>query len=347
MKHSIITRLTACLLCGVLLFAMAACGKDREKTPEVKEPEPFTFNSHVYNCFLEETMGEKIHQAYDNMIDAILEGRNSFECPDEETYEWMFYQVPYLCFPVVAEYVDNNELKDRYADGVGYLHYKIPVEEFKVKLEEFEKLITDILNEAIRTDYSDIEKMAALYRYFVDHYEYDYDTFRLMEKKSVDYIGAYHFFTKKTDVCQGISVAYSYLLMQAGVDACVVKGGDHQWSIVRLNGKDYHIDPTFAMGTDSSLQYFLMTDEQREATGYSPKKYVYFSVYTQDHRCKKYPCTDDAYSALWDYRMVSLDHERGKLVCTELYSEDDAPEKQVELDIGGFVSEKSESNDIS
>lgn len=347
MKQSIITRMIACLLSGMILFSMATCGGKKEE-PSTKEPEPFVFNPHAYNSFLHEAMGEKIHQAYDNMIDAILEGRTSFECPDEETYKWMFYQVPYLCFPVVSEYVDNNELKDRYADGVGYLHYTIPVEEFKVKLEEFEKLVTDILNDALRTDYSDFEKMAALYRYFVDHYTYDYDLLRLQQTQSInDLSSGYHFLTAGTDVCQGISAAYSYLLMQAGVDASVCKGPNHQWSFVRLNGKDYHIDPTFAMGTDTSLQYFLMTDDQREETGFSPKDFVYFSVYTQEHPIEDYSCTDDTYSALWEYRMVSLDHEKGKLVCIKTADDSDEEEKQVELAISGFVSENTEINDIS
>ena len=333
MRNSLFKRVTSLLLCGLVLLAFAAGGKDTPK-PEKREPEPIQVNPHAYNCFLEETMGEKIHQAYDNMIDAVLEGKDSFACPDEETYNWMFYQVPYLCFPVVYEYIDNNELEERYADGVGYLHYKIPVEEFLVKLDEFEKLITDILNTAVRSDYTDFEKMAALYNYVCENYTYDYEAFNLMYHEFVDYIGAYHFFTAKTDVCQGISTAYSYLLMQVGIDACVVKGGDHQWSIVRYNGKNYHIDPTFAMNDNHSMKYFLMDDAQRTEAGYSPKDYTYFSVYTKEHPHGDYSCNDNSYSVLWDYWFDSLDHDAHKLVCFD--SSDPSLANKQEFDTKDF-----------
>ena len=55
--------------------------------------------------------------------------------------------------------------------------------------------------------------------------------------------------------CQGYAKAFVYLCRQAGIDAMVVEGvardvgdmaiGDHMWDIVSIDGKYYHIDPTW------------------------------------------------------------------------------------------------------
>lgn len=45
-------------------------------------------------------------------------------------------------------------------------------------------------------------------------------------------------------------------------------GGDHDGSYVRISGRNYHIGPTYVLSDMDSLSYFMMTDEQRQATGY-------------------------------------------------------------------------------
>ncbi|MBQ3692773.1 MAG: hypothetical protein IJL87_08925 [Clostridia bacterium] len=344
MKHLHAVKLISLLLCLILIVSMpAGCASKTEQTSEPtsessaeNQTEPIKFKHHVYNCFFEDTFGPEYHKAYDNLVDAVLEGRDWFECPDEKTRDWVVGQIPYRCYPVIDEYVDFTAVPVRFKDGKAYFSYKIPYDEFKVKLEEFEKIITDILNEAVRSDYTDFEKMLALYGYVAKNYIYDYEKADRMVNTSDYKISAYYFFTQKTEVCQGISIAYSYLLMQLGIDASIVMGDNHQWSIVKYKDKYYHIDPTFAMTDNSSMAYFMMDDAQRQAEGgFDPARFTYFSVYTHDHPCgDKYRCTDDSYNVLWKYQYVSLDHKAQTISCGISVGEEN--ESVYTLDSSGF-----------
>ena len=117
-------------------------------------------------------------------------------------------------------------------------------------------------------------------------------------------------------------MAYSYLLMQAGVDATVMSGqrkydlAGHQWSYVRINGKSYHIDPTYGLNSGHSLEYFMMTDAQREACdSYLESTFVIASNYSQDHPHPDYSAGDDFFEPLWDDLYISFDPGTKKIAC--------------------------------
>ena len=38
-----------------------------------------------------------------------MAGEDTFECPDQETYDWMMGQFPEHCFPVLIELIDYSE----------------------------------------------------------------------------------------------------------------------------------------------------------------------------------------------------------------------------------------------
>ena len=147
-----------------------------------------------------------------------------------------------------------------------------------------------------------------MYVYFSDHYEYDYE---MLERQKVDpfaNICSLRFFTEDTGICQEVSAAYSYLLMQAGVEATVMsgkRGSDgvgHQWSYVRINGSDFHVDPTYVLSDKGSLSYFMMTDAQREAEdGYDPADFYITSHYSREHPHPDYAADDETFSAVWPY----------------------------------------------
>ena len=92
-------------------------------------------------------------------------------------------------------------------------------------------------------------------------------------------------------------------------------GSDHQWSYVRINGQDYHIDPTFVLSDKGSLSYFMMTDEQREANGYGKAEYTITSNYAQDHPHPDYVADDDFFRPLWDKDFDSFSHETHTIRC--------------------------------
>lgn len=296
---------------------------ETETEPYVKKESHYTFKTHVSSTLMNEIMGEDMLEGYNNLVDAVLNGEDSFECKDEYTFKWVMGQFPYLLFPVVAEYL----CMDEYRDGRGYFHFTIPDEEFQEKLQEFETVTVDILNSCLEDDYSDFEKALALYLYFIKTYVYDYDTYDAMRYEYQENISGYRLLMGETGICQEISVAYSYLLLQAGVDATVLKavrGFDnepHQWSLVTIDGKYYHIDPTYGLGLLNSLDYFMMTDEIRaERDSYDPKEYIPSTVYAQDHEYPDISVTDDTYSDLWGVYIYWWKPEENEIIYYDEYN---------------------------
>ncbi len=103
--------------------------------------------------------------------------------------------------------------------------------------------------------------------------------------------------------------------MQAGVDATIMMnvpregGANHEWSYIRLNGRNYHVDATWGLSGYGSLWYFLMTDERCE-TEYMPQEMVITSNYTQEHEHPEYKADDDTFSVLWDISFTGFDHDK-------------------------------------
>ena len=277
----------------------------------------YTFKTKIYSCYYEEIYGEDMREAWFNLVDAVMAGEDSFKCKDDHTYNWVMGQFPSKLLPplYLQIYTGGDDPDHPVKDGVGYITYLIPKEELAARITSFAELVEGILNEVFKDDYSDFEKAFTLYQYFTDHYTYDYDAAEEMKQKYIDYTSAYRLLTEGTGICSEIAPAYAYLLMQAGVDAgnmggnCSIDGVGHDWGYVRINGQDYHVDPTYAIGDNSSLAYFMMTTQIREDRDCYPReKYALLSNYAVDHPHPEYSADDDRFSPLWDAFDTELDH---------------------------------------
>ena len=305
--------------------------KGDDLNPEDAVPQPlghYTFRPKVCSVYMEEIFGKTMCETWFNLVDAVMAGETTFACPDQHTYDWVMGQFPERCFPVLIELIDYAwDREHSVIDGVASFTYLLPYEEVSARIASFAELIEGILNESLADDYTDFEKALALYQYFAATYEYDYDTYYLMESQAPDDVTAISFLESGVGICQEISFAYSYLLMQAGVDATVMSGhrgydfAGHQWSYVRINGSDYHIDPTYGLG-NGPLDYFMMTDEQREEMDdYKRKYYVPTSVYAQEYPSPVYTADDETFRPLWGHEYAAFDHEKRTLYYYE-YVED-------------------------
>ncbi|MCR5293976.1 MAG: transglutaminase family protein [Lachnospiraceae bacterium] len=283
---------------------------------EKQETRLFTFQPKVCSVYHEEVFGKTMCETWFNLVDAVMAGEDTFACPDQHTYDWVMGQFPETCFPVLVGLIDYAwDRENSVIDGVASFTYLKPYEEVSARISAFAEQIEGILNDALKYDYSDFEKMLALYEYFASHYEYDYEAADRMNVEYVDTITAINFFETGTGVCQQIAIAYSYLLMQAGVEATTMGGNrswdeaGHEWSYVRLGGRNYHIDPTFGLG-NGYLDYFLMTDDQREAMdSYLRSRYRITSNYSEDHPHPDYTADDETFSPLWGSVYREFDHE--------------------------------------
>ncbi len=275
------------------------------------------FQPKVASQYLVEVFGEEKVETWFNLVDAVMAGKDTFACPDKETYNWVMGQFPNKCFPAINpvrgllidyEWDRDNPVKD----GVGRFTYLVPREEAAAKIEEFSILVEDILNESMKPDYSDFEKALSLYLYFQETYIYDDEAAEDNKNGRADYVSSYRFLTGKSGICHEISTAYSYLLMQAGVDATTVMSFDHEWSFVRLKGKNYHIDPTFALSEyRGDLCYFLMNDEIRCKDGmFQAEGFTYCSNYSRDHPHPDYTATENTFGEFQNGYFDSFDHEK-------------------------------------
>ena len=275
----------------------------------------FEFKPVVMSSIFREMMGEDMYKAYCNYVKAVQNGEDDFEVKDEHTYDWMIGQFPSQFHLLYSEYTESG-YGGAFKNGRAKFQYKISKEELKTKEAEFEKLVTNILNENLRDDYSDFEKALALYLYFSKTYSYDYESYDKMNDDPFMHFSGYRFLTTGHGICSECSAAYSYLLLQAGVDATLAGGNGnngegHGWSYVTINGKNYHIDPTFVMGRENCLSYFMMTDEQRESEGgFEKSKNTIACHYKGDHNGSKYDASDDFFKPLWGGTLTSWDHKK-------------------------------------
>lgn len=313
-----------------------------EETTTSAEPEQesrFTFQPMVCSDFMREVFGETKCEVWSNLVDAMMAGKDTFACPDEDTYGWVMGQFPNHCFPVadgLVETITGDEPAVR--DGIAQFRYTVSQEEFQSRVREFAEEVEEILNETMKPDYSDFEKAFVLYQYFAENYWYDYDALNDMKTDitTMRKLSSGHIFSDKTGICCELSTAYSYLLMQAGVNATVMMGADHEWSYVEINGKNYHIDPTFAL-SGQRLVYFLMDDQQREYTGCGPRKdFIVTSCYAQFNKVPDYKADDDTFSELWDDEYVSLDHEKQCLTVRPFVFGSDAVQEPYQYSYAGY-----------
>lgn len=277
------------------------------------EPKPIEFKPKVMSSLFRDIMGDDMCEAYYSYIDALMNGEDTFAVKSEDDYGWMLGQFPCNFSPVVDKFV-GSDYASGYKKGRGKFNYLTSREDFVQKEAEFEKLVTDILGETMNEDFTDFEKVFALYIYFADNYKYDYDTLEKMKDDPFVELSPYNFLMEKTGICSECAPAFSYLLLQAGVDATVVGGGDHCWSYVTIGGKNYHVDPTFAMSSGDNLAYLMMTDEQREAEGDFVKKDMTVAChYKGQYNGEKYTADDDYFAPLWNGFLLQWDRENKKI----------------------------------
>ncbi|MBO6011298.1 MAG: hypothetical protein J6P71_05825 [Oscillospiraceae bacterium] len=283
-----------------------------EEQPKERQAN-YEFKPKVCAVYMDELYGETMREAWYDLVDAVMAGENTFACPDQFTYDWVMGQFPDRCFPVLLDVITYAYDRGNCVhDGVAEFEYLLPPEEAQARIAEFAAMIEGILNETLEDGWSDLEKALALYEYVAENWEYDWVTFAMTEETYVDYLSALRVFETKTGICQEVSVAYSYLLLQAGVEAGVMKGNreydsqGHQWSYVRINGRDFHIDATYGMG-NGWLCYFMMDDAQRYAEdSYAPEDFTITSNYAQDHPHRDYAADDDTFKPLWEGEFVEM-----------------------------------------
>ena len=281
------------------------------------EPEKIGFDPHVHTRLMDEAVKDEWWDSFDNMCDAMRAGEDTFECVDEEAYKWCTDEgvignyFPAACTVVVA---------GGYKDGVGKLKYNMDKDKFLAREKAFEEEVAGILNDAVRSDYSEFEKIISIYEYMVTHFSYDYDDIDGME---IDDFSTYACLMSKKGICCEIASAYSYLLNQVGVDATEFGDITHAWTYVVCGGKGYFCDVTWGLqeteGVEYTMRYFMQTDEDRIADGFDKDEFKPSPLWVlrSDYDKSRFVVTDRTFEPLHNGVYKGLDRDRKVVLYTE------------------------------
>lgn len=136
---------------------------------------------------------------------------------------------------------------------------------------EFNELIKvkQKINEIISyipKDCTDVEKALFIYRYLGSRIIYDEKMASQNHIRRIksDRTSLYDVLIKNKGVCSGIAMALNSLMNAAGLKCKSVNSFDHQWNVIQIDGKWYHMDLTWDLDNIKSgkrLQYFLKSEK--------------------------------------------------------------------------------------
>ena len=262
-------------------ISITSLSSEDTSAPSYKEVS-LEFEPHVFPSILYDVYGDEYRDSFFNLCDALQEGKDTFECASEEAYNWCMEGVTLnQLYPVACLQITKNggNGSPSYENGTGHIYYTNSADDFLQRQESFIEQIEEIKQNNIKPDYSDFEICLALYDYIASNYTYDHDG--TLDRSKDGSCGAC--LKYKKGVCADFGAWYAYLLMQCGVTAVEVQNfgtgqglGYHAWTYVELDGKGYHIDATWALKSERTddfltLDYFLMTDEDRAKADYPPE----------------------------------------------------------------------------
>ncbi len=277
-----------------------------------KAPEPFTFKPHVHTDLFSEYVTEEMWKALYNLIDAIRSGEDTFVCPNQETFTWATDSTVLGTFLPPAGCIVEGE---SFENGVGRIRYTIGKEAYQERESAFEAEVVRILNESIRTDYSDFEKLMGLYEYICLHFSYDNSS---IDNVTVDEFSDYACMMSKKGICCEIAGVLAYLLMQCDVEAICFGSTNHDWNYVVLGGKGYFVDATWALTGNNPeygvmLNYFLMTLDERLADGFEKDDLQVEQIWywKRDYDISRFTATDTYFAPIHDYTVYrGMDTEK-------------------------------------
>ena len=230
---------------------------------------------YSYNVFMLsretiEFMGNGFADFYVGFVDAFLNYKTEFSCPDKR-YADMLSTVIYDEFPLYNACAEQFSSFKHYdpEKGTVSIEYKYDKEKFDEILDKFFDSANKLLT-AAKPDQTDEEKARNIYHALTTTMTYDYSAMDILERKE-----SYYAYLYNSGVCVTFATVYNQLLTQVGIDTtlafCDFKEGldGHAWSVITLDGKQYFCDPTYELSYDNGngYKFFGMSYADRIADG--------------------------------------------------------------------------------
>lgn len=165
--------------------------------------------------------------------------------------------LPYQC------YLEYNFLEpDDMADVDGELrllkfHMNHSDGEFQERYAKVKRIIAEV-QENLDDSMTDLDKLLWIHEYVVEHIYYN-DT-----KEAAVHMGGTTL-ARGYGVCEGYAKAMMLFLKAENIPCKTVDAGDHEWLAVRIDGKWYHVDPTWddlSAGRTGTHYYLMRNDDE-------------------------------------------------------------------------------------
>ena len=304
-------------------------GKQDEEINPVKseQNEGFQWTPYMWNDLYTQIYGEQFHDDFDAYVNAALNYEESFICVNEEN-TWKFYDFQEYVCPVISVLVSDTS----YENGTCHISYSVSQNEADKIIAAFRERIEKLVNESTMPDDSDSMKAFMLYYNYVQKLTYDYDA--IYSAEITDWF-PYRGLMEYTGICQSFAGGYSYLCNQCGIEATVVYGKSdtqneaHVWSLVRLDGDYYYMDPTFNLRDESGVSYYGMTTDRRIMEGdFLPGNYNI--CYSGELNGNDINVDNSKYETLWEsVKVVAVERNSDRVIVR--YENADGEEKIFEI----------------
>ena len=305
----IIMKRLFCLICAMAILAAGfctGCNSSVTKTEATNKGDAVhhELKTFVYSDFYREIYDEDTEETFRAYCEAVIKGETEFICKSSDfriVTRLKMLASEYM--PIAFAYANVTNID---SDNVAHIDYGMSTDEFLTKLKAFDDKVIQILDETCKAGYSDAENAIAIYDYFARNFTY------------TTYTSSYVAIMEENGICQDFASAYDYLLGQAGIDACVCnsmlnKQFPHSWSLIRIDGKYYHADPTYALSNPGTIRYFGFTDERRSSMDNYEEFPFTYGFESFDDPEGKFRSQDDRFISLSDSTNYELDLNNGQI----------------------------------
>lgn len=330
-RLSIITGMRLPVFVLILLLA-SGCGENTDKDntnagkddpgpvimseTEKASPDEFeySFNPHVISEEYKTIYGEGIDEEFFSLCDAILMKEKTFPCSSKERFHQLL-SISNSCFPLAQELIDKDGIS--VDDGVCHLAYRYDEKETDEIILTFKNKVADVISSAVPYEEPDHIKAMELFTAVANKDVYD-ESYTLEDSLKLK---SYRAVMNDIGICQEIASEYIYYLLQVGINAipCSSLNADrseaHEWVLAELDGRYYHMDPTYATNHPDSLFFFGMDDVQREYYGDFPKDNY---TYAESDALSECAATDRRFEKVWLAEKYEIDHIERKIIITEI-----------------------------
>lgn len=269
------------LLILFLLFYLTACKQSQSASTEVTQAlsatapattEAVTSGIKSAAAFSQYALLSAQRQSlYDELLEAIAAQKESVDLVETEYKEMMadevFYRAILSDHPELFYVRGNSAMLSNETTGVRFyrfdLRYVYSQEQYEARWKQMEDIRQSIA-ESLPQNATDAQKAKAAFDYLVENCSYDdsYTGNSLEEDKTTASYADGALLDNKA-VCSGYSAAFKWLMDGFDIPCICIYNDEHEWNFVKIEGKYYHIDVTWADdGSNNPEKFFCISDEQ-------------------------------------------------------------------------------------